>query len=146
VLDELKRLAIPPAIVETANGMFSKIGVRVTDTGEAFTCIHRGDRVEFVPGVDDRAVDFTARVQQFQLERLLTHVRRGALDAVEQFRIACMFFTSSTGGRHVMANPLMSNPVLRRIVRGNWPMRTRFRRLAAITSKILGRSDTGPSR
>jgi hypothetical protein len=45
-------------------------------------------------------------------------VRRGRLDEVEQFRIACVFFTNSAGGRHIMNNPLMSNQVLRRIVRG----------------------------
>lgn len=118
VLDQLKTLSIPPAVVEPTKGMFSKIGVRVIDTGEAFTCIHLGDRVEFASGVIEASVDFTARVYQYQLRRLADYIRRGRLDEVEQFRIVCAFFASGSGGRHIMANPLMSSPVLRRIVRG----------------------------
>jgi hypothetical protein len=114
----LKGLTIPPAVVEAARGMFSRIGVRVIDTGEAFTCTHAGDHVEFAGGVNEASVDFTARVYQFQLERLAGYVRRGRLDDVEQFRIASTFFTSSAGKRHLMANPMMSNSVLRRIIRG----------------------------
>ncbi len=118
VLERLKTLSIPATIVESVKGMFSEIGVRVIDTDEAFTCIHRGDRIEFVSDVNEATVDFTVRVYQFQLQRLAEYVRRGRLDEVEQFRIACVFFTNSAGGRHIMNNPLMSNQVLRRIVRG----------------------------
>jgi hypothetical protein len=50
ILERLKALSIPAGIVETVKGMFVRIGVRVIDTGEAFTVIHRGDRVEFAPG------------------------------------------------------------------------------------------------
>jgi hypothetical protein len=118
VLEALKTLSIPPAIAETVKGMFSQLGVRVIDTGEAFTCIHRGDRVEFVPGVNEGSVDFTAQVYQFQLERLAEHMRRGAFDEVEQFRIACALFIGATGSRHILANPLMANAALRRTIRG----------------------------
>lgn len=118
VLDHLKTLTIPPAVVQSTKEMFSHVGVRVIETGEAFTCIHLGDRVDFVPGVHEASVDFTARVHLFQLQRLAGYVRRGRLDAVEQFRIACALLTSSAGGRHIMANPLMSSQVLRRIIRG----------------------------
>jgi hypothetical protein len=92
--------------------------VKVIDTGEAFTCVHRGDRIEFVPGVNETSVDFTAQVYQFQLERLAEHMRRGTLDEVEQFRIACALFISAAGSRHIMANPLMANAALRRVIRG----------------------------
>src|SRR5262249_12252575 len=118
ILERLKTLSIPPAVIEPTQGMFSQIGVRVIDTGEAFTCLHHGDRVEFVRGVNETAVDFTVRVYQFQLLRLAEYIRQGRLDEVEQFRIACTFFINSAGSRHIIANPLMSNQVLRRIVRG----------------------------
>ena len=118
VFDALKTLSIPPAIVATVQGLFSQVGVRVIDTGEAFTCIHRGDHIEFAPAVNEKSVDFTASVYRFQLERLAEHVRRGTLDDVEQFRIACALFVSATGSRHILANPLMSNAALRRLIRG----------------------------
>jgi hypothetical protein len=117
-LDRLKTLSVPPAVAETVKGMFSQLGVRVIDTGDAFTCVHRGGSVEFVPGVNERTVDFTVQVYQFQLERLAGYVRKGTIDDVEQFRIACALFATAAGSRHIMGNPLMSNGVLRRMIRG----------------------------
>jgi hypothetical protein len=117
-LDRLKTLAIPPAIAESMTGMFSQLGVRVIDTGEAFTCVQRGDRIEFISGVDEQTVDFTVQVYQFQLTRLAEYIRRGSLDDVEQFRIAAALFSTAVGRRHMMNNPLMSNAVLRRLIRG----------------------------
>jgi hypothetical protein len=117
-LERLKTLSVPPAVAETVKGMFSQLGVRVIDTGEAFTCVHRGDSVEFVSGVNERTVDFIVEVYQFQLERLADCIRKGTIDEVEQFRIACALFASAAGSRHIMRNPLMSNGVLRRMIRG----------------------------
>jgi hypothetical protein len=117
-LDRLKTLSVPPAVAETVKGMFSQLGVQVIDTGEAFTCVHRGNSVEFVPGVNERTVDFTVQVYQFQLERLAEYIRKGTIDEVEQFRIACALFATAAGSRHIMRNPLMSNSLLRRMIRG----------------------------
>lgn len=116
--ERLKTLSVPPSVAETVKGMFSQLGVRVIDTGDAFTCVHRGDSVEFVSGVNERTVDFTVQVYQFQLERLAEYVRKGAIDEVEQFRIACALFATAAGSRHIMRNPLMSNGLLRRMIRG----------------------------
>lgn len=117
-LERLKTLSVPPAIAETVKGMFSQLGVQVIDTGEAFTCVHRGNSVEFVSGVNERTVDFTVQVYQFQLQRLAEYIGKGTIDDVEQFRIACALFATAAGSRHIMGNPLMSNGVLRRMIRG----------------------------
>ena len=117
-LARLSLLPIPPAMAATVEGMFSRLGVRVVETGETLTCIHNGTRIEFVAGIDEGAVDFTVRVHLFQIDRLVEHVRRGALSEVEQFRIACAIFAGAAGSRHVTSNPLMANPVLRKMIRG----------------------------
>ena len=117
-LERLKALSVSPAIADTVKGLFSQLGVRVIDTGEAFTCVHRGDSVAFVAGLNERTVDFAVQVYQFQLERLAGYIRQGTLADVEQFRIACALFATGTGSRHIMGNPLMSNAVLRRMIRG----------------------------
>jgi hypothetical protein len=117
-VERLKALTVPPAIADTVKGLFTQLGVRVIDTGEAFTCVHRGERVDFVSGLDERTVDFSVQVYQFQLERLAGYIQQGTLADVEQFRIACALFATGTGSRHIMGNPLMSNGVLRRMIRG----------------------------
>ena len=118
MLRRLKTTTVPANIVESLQGMFSKLGIHVIDTGEEFTCIHRDDHIEFVSGLKASDVDFAVEVFAFQLERLAAHVDAGELEEVEQFRIARTLFTAGTGKRHVMSNPLMSNSVLRRLIRG----------------------------
>ena len=118
ILDRLRALPISPAIAETVHGMFDKVGVRVKDTGEAFTWIQRDGGIELVPGVDDKSVDFTVQVSQFQIERLADYIQRGALDDVQKFRIASALFSTAAGKRHMMNNPLMSNATLRRMIGG----------------------------
>ena len=118
VLDKLRAFTIPPAIVEAVRGLFGRIGIRVADTGEMFTCAQTGDRIEFAPGIDEASVDFVVPVHQYQLARLAEYIGRGTLDALEQFRIVRALFATAAGRRHLLSNPLLSNPVLRRIIRG----------------------------
>jgi hypothetical protein len=79
-LARLRTLPILPAIAAAVQGMFSQLGVKVIDSGEAFTCRQHGDRVEIVVGVEEASVDFVVHVYQFQLERLAGCISRGALD------------------------------------------------------------------
>lgn len=118
MFEKLRALTLPPAVVEAARGLFGAIGVRVLDTGETFTCSQRGGRIEFTRGIDEAAVDFTVPVYQYQMARLGEQVRRGALEPIEQFRIIRALFATGAGQRHLLSNPLLSNPVLRRIIRG----------------------------
>jgi hypothetical protein len=118
MMEKLNAVSIPAGIIEGVKGMFGKLGIRVIDTGEAFTIIHRGDRVEFAPGVSAGSVDILVEVYAFQLERLIQEIRKGSLDELEQFRIARTVFAGAAGKRHMMSNPLMSNSILRRAIRG----------------------------
>jgi hypothetical protein len=118
MFETLRALPVPSSIVDAVRGLFSAVGIRVLDTGETFTCMQRVDTVEFTPGIDETAVDLTVPVYEFQLARLAACVASGTLDDLEQFRIVRALFATATGRRHILANPLMSNPVLRRIIRG----------------------------
>ena len=118
MFERIRDVAIPPAIVSALAGLFGEIGIRVIDTGEAFTCVQREGRIEFTPSIDDASVDFVVPVHQFQLARLAESIGRGALDDIEQFRIVRALFATAQGRRHLMSNPLLTNPVLRRIIRG----------------------------
>ena len=119
MLEKLKSLALSANIVEMFKGLFERLGVQVIDTGEAFTCIHHGNRIEFASGVKETEVDFIVKVYAFQLERLAEQVSKGHIDEVEQFRIARELFSSvSVGKANILNNPLMSNSVLRRVIRG----------------------------
>ncbi len=118
-LEKWKSLALSPNVIGLFKGLFEKLGVRIIDTTEELTCIHCGDRVEFVAGVDKDAVDFTAEIYAFQADRLAEHAASGDIDDLERFRIArALFIRSFTGRRNILSNPLMSNFILQRLVRG----------------------------
>ena len=125
-LDQFRTRKVPSGIVEATIGMFSRLGIRVIETGEQFTCIHHGDRVEFIAGIDAANVDFTVEVYAFQLERLAAQISAGRLDDLEQFRITRTLFTAARGKRQLMAHPLMSNPILRQVIRGKNLMHVRL--------------------
>lgn len=114
-----KSLKIPANVLELFKGLFTKAGVSVMDTGEAFTCLHHGDRIELIEGLDEKKVDFTVELYRYQIVRLAEHVSKGRIDELEQFHVArALFSRKGGGGANPLKNPLMSHPVLRRIIRG----------------------------
>lgn len=104
----------PAAVVAFFHGMFDRAGVRVTDTGEAFTCRHAGERIEFADGIDEAAVDFTVEIQSAQVDRMLDDVRGGALDAGAQYRIMAEIAGPAT--RAALKRPMIRSRLLRSVL------------------------------
>jgi hypothetical protein len=104
----------PPPVVAFFAGLFDSAGVRVTDTGEAFTCRHLGDRIAFDTGIDDAAVDFTVEVLSEQAGRLVAFVGDGVLDESEQFRIMAVLASPAT--QAALRRPIIKNRLLRSIL------------------------------
>lgn len=90
--------------------------MRVVDTGEEFTCIHLGDRVEFEPTLDQSRTDFTIEIQKFQADRFADAASAGELTPVEQFRAVRALFTPATVAT-LKNNPILSHGILRRVAR-----------------------------
>jgi hypothetical protein len=104
----------PPQVVAFFDGLFERAGVRVTDTGEAFTCRHLGDRIEFESGIDDAAVDFTVDIESAQAERIVAFVGDGALDEREQFRIMAVLASPAT--QAALRRPIIKSRLLRSVL------------------------------
>ncbi len=118
-LEKWKSLELSADVIGLFKGLFEKLGVRIIDTGEALTCIQRGDQIEFALGVDEDSVDFTVQVYGFQVDRLAEHIATGKIDELERFRIAREFFgRNSRGKANILSNPLISNSILRRLIGG----------------------------
>jgi hypothetical protein len=110
-LEKWKNLTQPPAVVEFFQGLFERVGIRVADTGEAFSARHLGDRIEFDPTLDERNVDYTVAIDSAQIDRLAEHVQTGKLDETEQYRIVSALFTPATAA--MLKSPVLSHPTLR---------------------------------
>ena len=104
----------PPEAVVFFRGLFERAGVRVTDTGEAFTCVHRGSSIEFVEGLDEEAVDFTVEITSADVDLLLADIVDGKLDAGEQYRI--MAHLAAPAARGAFRRPVIRNSFLRSVL------------------------------
>ena len=117
VLERWKSLTVPPQVVELFRGAFERLGFRIVDTGEAFTCLHRGDRVEFAAGLDPAAVDLTVEIYAYQADRLGAQLAGGDVDELERFRIVREMLAGASAKFGAVDNPLSSRPSLRRLIR-----------------------------
>lgn len=97
-----------PELVGYFQGIFTKAGVTVEETGETFTVTHHGDQVSFAPGLADD-VEFVVPVHLENVTRLAAHAHDGAFNAEESWRIVQVLFTPVT--RAALQSPL---------VRRNW--------------------------
>lgn len=112
-LESWQAISQRPPIVEFFRGLFDVLGVRVCDTKESFTCIHKGDRIEFSPKLNEERVDFTLTIVSEQVRRLVEDAADGTFDAAEQFRIFRAFFSPAAAA--TLKNPLLSHPVVRKL-------------------------------
>ena len=97
------------AVVAFFDNLFIRIGVIVEDTGERFTCLHLGDRIEFEPGIGE--VDYTISIEAYQVERLARFARTGQIAEEEQFRVLKEVMTPATAA--LLKNPSMSRPFVK---------------------------------
>lgn len=117
-LEMMRARPVPPAAVAAVRGLFGSLGMKVVETGETLTCTHRGDMVEFAPGIDEESVDIVVPMHLYQIERLAGFFRDGTVSDLEMFWITRALFATGAGQRHLLGNPLVSNPILRVMIRG----------------------------
>ena len=62
-MEVLQTVAAEPQVVGFVAGAFERLGVHVRDTGEAFTCVHRGDRIDSEYRIVHGRVDYAVEVK-----------------------------------------------------------------------------------
>lgn len=114
-LEKWRAVTQDPRVIGFFKGTFERAGVRIGDTGESFTVVHRGDRVDFEAALNENTTDFTVEIQQSQADRFADAAGTGVLDATAQYRAVRALFTPAT--RATLRNPMLANGVLRRLAR-----------------------------
>ena len=61
-LDTWQAIEQTPAALGFFQGLFDRAGVRVLDTGEAFTCVQTDTGIEFIDGLDENSVGYTVQI------------------------------------------------------------------------------------
>lgn len=110
VMEQWQAAMQSPEVVTFFRGLFERAGVRVGDTGEAFTCVHEGTRIVFSAGLEE-PLDFIVDITPEQARAMLDTVGDGALDERERFRIMAALATPAA--RSALARPIIRNRLLR---------------------------------
>jgi hypothetical protein len=114
-LEKWKAITQDPRVVSFFTGLFERVGIRVTDTQEAFTCIHHGDRIDFEATLDRSKVDYVVELESWQIDRMVAYAEPGELSLYARYRIIRALFTPATAA--TLKNPVLSNDILRRFAR-----------------------------
>ncbi len=102
-----------PQLAAFFNGMFEHLGIRVQETGEAFTVHHHGDKFSLSDGVDENEADYVAEIRQENVDNMVRHGEDGKIDRAEAFAIVSVLFSPLT--RVSLKNRYMSNGFFRRL-------------------------------
>lgn len=97
-----------PDVVDYFQGVFSRAGITVEESGESFTVVNHGDRFTFAPGLE-ADLDFVVPLKQENITNLWKHAADGVIDAEESWRIVAVLFTPLT-------RAALQSPTIRR----NW--------------------------
>ena len=114
-LEKWRAVTQDPRVIGFFKGTFERAGVRIGETGESFTVVHRGDRVDFEPTLNESTTDFTVDLQQYQADRFAEAAGTGVLDPIAQYRAVRAIFTPATEA--TLRNPMLTNGILRRLAR-----------------------------
>lgn len=113
VMEQWQAAMQSPEVVAFFRGLFDRAGVRVAETGEAFTCVHEGERIVFSAGLRE-PLDFVVDIAPEQGQALLADVREGVLDECERFRIMAALAAPAT--RSALSRPMIHNRLLRSVL------------------------------
>ena len=111
----LEQLAQKKSAVAWFKGLFDKAHLEITDTGEKFTILHHGDRVEILPGFQSEKPNFVIPLESENISRLAAAFSDDSIDAQEQYRIVKFMLKPCL--RAALEMPILNNQSLLKIVK-----------------------------
>lgn len=114
-LQLLQDLSQQPAAVEWFRRLFRRVHVHLTDTGERFSVVHRGETVEVQSGFDGDRPDFVVPLESQNVRNLCRFFTDSDIDAYEQYRIVKFMLRPCLEA--ALALPVLNNPALRRVLK-----------------------------
>jgi hypothetical protein len=115
-----------PAARDFFSVLFESVGIRISDTGEEFSCYHRGIRVDFEEPLDESKVDYVLELTTKQVDGLVELVYVGDIDQVRRYSILKTLFAPAIEASInpfpclkgvSTSTPLISNTLFRRLLR-----------------------------
>lgn len=111
----LQNLTSQPAAVEWFRRLFRRVHIQLTDTGEEFCVLHRGDTVEIHRGFDGGNPDFVVPLESQNIRNLCDYFSDDRVDPYEQYRIVKFMLRPCLEA--ALALPVLNNPAIRRVLK-----------------------------
>jgi hypothetical protein len=112
---QLQQLTEQPAAVKWFDGLFERAHVEITDTGEQFTVLHRGDSVEVQQGLDGEKPNLIIPLQSENVRNLVGFFQDEEIGDYEQYRI--VKFMVKPCLQAALEMPILQNPAFRKVMR-----------------------------
>ena len=101
-----------PSLVDLVDGLFGRLGLHITDTGERCVIEQTGGGLTLHEG--DGPAEFTVELERWRVERIAREAdAAGPLSEVERFRVVAQLFTAATAA--TLRQRRLASPVLRRL-------------------------------
>jgi hypothetical protein len=101
--------------VEWFRRLFNRVHVQLTDTGEQFTVVHHGERVEVTEGFQDQRPDFVVPLDSQNIRNLASFFEDDRIDPYEEYRIVKFMLRPCL--ESALALPVLQNDALRKILK-----------------------------
>lgn len=111
-LEQLMSLSTQPAAVEWFRGIFKHGHLHVTDTGERFTVVHHGDRLEVMPGHLGDRPNFVIPLETANVANLVAFFSDQEINEYEQYRIVKFMLRPCLTA--ALSMPILQNGTFRR--------------------------------
>lgn len=114
-LQHLQALAQKKSAVEWFKGLFKRVHLEITDTGEKFTILHHGDHAEVASGFQAEKPNFVIPLESENIRRLAAAFSDDAVDAQVQYRIVKFMLKPCL--RAALEMPILENKALLKVVK-----------------------------
>jgi len=112
---QLQDLAKKKSAIEWFKGLFTQVHLEITDTGEKFTLLHHGDRVEIVSGFHARKPNFVIPLESISISGLTRAFSDDKIDAEEEYKIVRFMLKPCL--QAALEMPILNNSALQQIVK-----------------------------
>jgi len=116
-LAKLQAMEQPKESLAFFRGLFDRLGVRIIDSGEEFTCIVHPDKIEFVEGLDPDEVDYCVELFAYQIDIVVKNTAEGYSDPFSKFRVIRVLLNGSPRVQGAAITRLLtSNSLFRKLI------------------------------
>lgn len=112
---QLEKLITTSSAIAWFRGLFNRIHLQMTDSGERYTIVHTGESMELYDDFGPEEPNFVVPLRQENIDNLLGFFADNAIDAYEEYRIVKFMLVPCL--KAALAMPILQNKAFLKIVR-----------------------------